>query len=133
MTSAHSKSPAGGPAPGVPLCRRLILLAAGAHSVNHLKLRFLSEAEQDREISESKRRLESIVGAEVTSFAYPYGTREDYDEHTIALVRKAGFKLACSNFEGLTTPRTPLHELPRFVVRDWDGDAFAKHLRGWVG
>jgi peptidoglycan/xylan/chitin deacetylase (PgdA/CDA1 family) len=105
----------------------------GAHSVNHPKLRFLSEAEQDREISESKRRLESIVGAEVTSFAYPYGTREDYDEHTIALVRKAGFKLACSNFEGLTTPRTPLHELPRFVVRDWDGDAFAKHLRGWVG
>jgi peptidoglycan/xylan/chitin deacetylase (PgdA/CDA1 family) len=105
----------------------------GAHSVNHPKLRFLSDAEQDREIRESKRRLESIVGAAVTSFAYPYGTREDYDERTVALVRKAGFELACSNFEGLITPRSPLYELPRFVVRDWDADTLAKHLRAWTG
>ena len=105
----------------------------GAHSVNHPKMRFLSEAEQDREIRESKRRLESIVGAKVSSFAYPYGTREDYDERTVALVQKAGFELACSNFEGLTTPRSPLYELPRFVVRDWDADGLAKHLRGWSG
>ena len=105
----------------------------GAHSVNHPKLRFLSEAEQDWEIGESKRRLESIIGAEVSSFAYPYGTRDDYDERTVALVQNAGFKLGCSNFEGLTTPRTPLYELPRFVVRNWDGDTLAKHLRGWVG
>jgi len=105
----------------------------GAHSVNHPKLRFLTEAEQDREISESKRRLESLIGTKVTSFAYPYGTREDYDERTVALVQKAGFELACSNFEGLITPRSPLFELPRFVVRDWDGDVLAKHLRGWAG
>ena len=119
--------------PGVPLCRRLILLAAGAHSVNHPRLRLLSEAEQDREINESKRRLESIGGAKLTTFAYPYGTREDYDERTVALVQKAGFELACSNFEGLITPRSPRYELPRFVVRDWDADALAKHLRGWTG
>jgi peptidoglycan/xylan/chitin deacetylase (PgdA/CDA1 family) len=109
------------------------LIEIGAHTVNHPKLSFLSEIEQGLEINESKRRLESIVGATVTSFAYPYGTRDDYDEHSISLVQRAGFERACSNFEGVVTHRSSIYELPRFVVRDWDGHILAKHLRGWYG
>ena len=51
------------------------LIEIGAHTVNHPKLRLLSQAEQQQEISESKRRLEAVIGATVMSFAYPYGTR----------------------------------------------------------
>jgi peptidoglycan/xylan/chitin deacetylase (PgdA/CDA1 family) len=109
------------------------LIEIGAHSVNHPKLRLLSDAEQDQEIRGSKHRLEAVIGAKVTSFAYPYGTREDYDARTVFLVQKAGYTCACSNFDGIITSRSPIYELPRFVVRDWDADTFAKRLRRWYG
>jgi hypothetical protein len=47
------------------------------------------------------------------------------------MVREAGFSLACSNFAGVVGPRSSAYELPRFVVRDWDGDEFGKRLRSW--
>jgi peptidoglycan/xylan/chitin deacetylase (PgdA/CDA1 family) len=109
------------------------LIEIGAHTVNHPKLCLLDMAEQQREISESKSRLESIVGAAVTSFAYPYGTHEDYDGRSVSLVREAGFERACSIFGGVVTRRSSIFELPRFVVRDWDGDTLAKALRRWYG
>ncbi len=109
------------------------LIEIGAHTVNHPKLRLLSQAEQKQEISESKRRLEAVIGATVTSFAYPYGTRDDYDENSVASVRAAGFERACSIFWSAVTRRSPMFELPRFVVRDWDGDTLARHLREWYG
>lgn len=107
------------------------LIEIGAHSVNHPRLSLLSEPAQQFEIGESKRQLEAVIGRPVTSFAYPYGTRSDYDGRSVDLVKKAGFERACSNFEGLITRRCSTYELPRFVVQNWDGDVFARQLHNW--
>jgi peptidoglycan/xylan/chitin deacetylase (PgdA/CDA1 family) len=45
----------------------------GAHSVTHRYLTLLPADEARRELRESKRILEQILGIPVTSFAYPYG------------------------------------------------------------
>ena len=35
--------------------------------------------------------------------------------------------------EGTITSRRSMYEPPRFVVRDWDADTFARRLRSWYG
>ena len=45
----------------------------GAHTQSHPILSKISDADARREIGESKSRLEAIIGAPVTTFAYPNG------------------------------------------------------------
>ena len=109
------------------------LVEVGAHSVTHSVLSKLPPAKQRAEIQGSKNQLEEILGRSVTSFAYPYGSPSDYTSDTIALVREAGFACACSNFAGVVRRGTDGFQLPRLLVRDWDGDEFARRLEGWLG
>lgn len=103
----------------------------GAHTVTHPLLSSLTQSEQESEISGSKSDLEKILDRPICTFAYPFGERGDYSEDSIRLVREAGFSCACSNFSGLTTWLTDPFQLPRHIVRDWDGETFSKKLRGW--
>lgn len=103
----------------------------GAHTVSHSRLSSLPVAEQEREIRDSKVRLEVILKRPVTSFAYPYGSLDDYTPETKRLVRDAGFALACSNVPEPVTRWSDRHQLPRFIVRDWSGEEFARRLDRW--
>ena len=103
----------------------------GCHTRTHPVLARLEPTTQRQEIRHARRDLEAIIGTPVTSFAYPFGRRSDYDAGTVALVRDAGFSCACANFDGLVDARTDRFQLPRFQVRDWDGDGFAAALRAW--
>jgi len=107
------------------------LVEVGAHTVSHPVLSALPERTQKQEITESRARLEAILGRPVESFAYPYGTRADYLPSTVDIAREAGFAYACSNFEGIVAADTDPYQLPRFVVRNWNGDEFDRHLRKW--
>lgn len=107
------------------------MLEIGAHTVNHPSLSALSLTTQQKEIVESKSALETILNRPVTAFAYPYGERSDYTRETAVIVREAGFTCACSNFSGRTTFLSDPYQLPRFIVRDWDGETFARQLAQW--
>ncbi len=72
----------------------------GAHTMTHRRLSDLSEAEQRDEIAESRRLIADRLSAEVTAFAYPFGTAADYTDTTVRLVREAGFSYAVSNRYG---------------------------------
>ncbi len=108
------------------------LVEVGAHTANHPVLASLTMASQQAEISASKARLEAILGRRVTSFAYPYGQRSDFTVETVAAVRQAGFECACANFPGTVRSNSDLWQLPRFLVRDWNGEQFAGRLREWL-
>ncbi|MGH7771185.1 MAG: polysaccharide deacetylase family protein [Candidatus Binatia bacterium] len=107
------------------------LVEVGAHTMTHPVLAVLSESEQRIEISGSKARLEEILGHPVTSFSYPYGSQSDYTMETAFVVREAGFACACSNFAELVWRDSDRFQLPRVVVRDWDGEEFARRLWEW--
>lgn len=107
------------------------LVEIGAHTVSHPVLSALPIEAQGAEIANSKWRLEGILGRPVTSFSYPFGGQGDYTTDTVKLVRDAGFDCACSNFPGLVRFDSDPYQLPRFLVRDWDGEEFARRLEGW--
>jgi peptidoglycan/xylan/chitin deacetylase (PgdA/CDA1 family) len=104
----------------------------GAHTCTHPVLSALPLSAQRGEIEGSKRALEAELGRPVTSFAYPFGAREDYDDGSVTAVREAGFRRACVNEPARLRVRCDPFRLPRFLVRDWDGDTFARELAGWL-
>jgi peptidoglycan/xylan/chitin deacetylase (PgdA/CDA1 family) len=108
------------------------LIEVGAHTVTHPVLSAISADAQFAEIYRSKMDLEGILGSPVASFAYPFGARSDYTAETVAATRCAGYRQACSNFPGLVRPGTDSFQLPRFLVRDWDGEEFSRRLSDWL-
>lgn len=90
----------------------------GAHTVNHPILAALEAHDVTREIEDSRRTLEAILGRPVVGFAYPNGRpTEDYRPADVQSVRSAGFGYAVSTRYATCSSRTALFELPR--VAPW--------------
>ena len=104
-------------------------IEVGSHTITHPVLSAQSTHMQQTEITQSKRYLEEILGHPVMSFSYPYGGKDDVAADTIQMVREAGYRVACANFHALVTRNSYPYWLPRYLVRDWNGHEFAKHLR----
>jgi peptidoglycan/xylan/chitin deacetylase (PgdA/CDA1 family) len=107
------------------------LIEVGAHTVSHPVLSRLDVREQLCEIQGSKAQLEEILGAPVTSFSYPFGLQSDYTAETVRLVREGGFTCACSSVADIVWSDTDYFQLPRLLVRDWDGEEFARRLHSF--
>jgi peptidoglycan/xylan/chitin deacetylase (PgdA/CDA1 family) len=108
------------------------LVEVGAHTVTHAMLSAQNAGEQQGEIARSKRGLESILGRTVDGFSYPYGSRIDFTDETVSAVKRAGFGYACANYPGAAVGGDDAYRLSRYLVRDWDGEAFERRLRGWI-
>lgn len=118
-------------AAGIQALARGGLVQVGAHTITHPVLSTLSIEAQQTEIVNGKNKLEEILEEPVTSFSYPFGGRSDYTEDTVQIVRHAGFDCACSNFPGRVRFGTDRYQLPRYIVRDWDGEEFSRRLAEW--
>jgi peptidoglycan/xylan/chitin deacetylase (PgdA/CDA1 family) len=105
------------------------LVEIGAHTVTHPVLSAHPPSVQREEILRSKKDLEQVLGHPVTSFAYPYGTVDDYTGDTLAVLSEGGFTTACTTTAGLVSRADDRFRLRRIVVRDVDGNAFARLLR----
>lgn len=81
----------------------------GAHSVTHPHLTELDVAAARREIDESRRWLEELLGSSVRHFAYPYG---EADPELRVHVAK-GFASACGTRLGLVRCGDDRYLLPR--------------------
>lgn len=101
------------------------LIEIGAHSVTHPYLPALLSQAIREELVASKQACEGLVGAPVTSFAYPFG---GVCTEAVRQVRDAGFGLACTTppqVMGLMGRHgTDLLQLPRLGVDNWSGRVF---------
>ena len=94
----------------------------GAHTVDHPILARVDDEIARRQIVESKRLLEQLVGGPVCSFAYPNGRpQQDYHRNHVAMARDAGFALAVSTAWGAATAATDPFQVPR--VAPWGASA----------
>jgi peptidoglycan/xylan/chitin deacetylase (PgdA/CDA1 family) len=103
----------------------------GAHTVDHVRLRDRPAREQHDTISGSKADLEHTTARAVSHFAYPFGRRGDFDDHSVGAVRSSGFATACTAIPGTARSSTDPHRLPRRLVMDWGRPRFRAQMRRW--
>jgi len=88
-------------------------ITIGSHTRTHPRLPELSTPRVHNEIHDSKKRLEDIVGAPVSHFAYPYGL---FNETAITAVKSAGYLTACSTQSGFNRSDINRHLIRRIEV-----------------
>ncbi len=89
----------------------------GGHTVRHEVLSTLSPTEQVREVADGRSATVELLGDEVgVSFAYPFGRRWDFDEHTVAAVRAAGFESAVTTHAGTNLRGADPMRLARWML-----------------
>lgn len=91
------------------------LISLGAHTVEHPILTQLPRDRMMQEISESQARIEIETGRGPASFAYPNGTREDFDDSVKAAVAER-YANAVTTIEGFNDGATDRYELRRFGI-----------------
>ena len=82
----------------------------GTHSVDHVPLPSLTDAELRDQLERSRATLEDLLGRPVTTMAYPFGL---HDARVVAAARAAGYELACGcsgagPWDPLRLPREPI-------------------------
>jgi peptidoglycan/xylan/chitin deacetylase (PgdA/CDA1 family) len=102
------------------------LVQIGAHSVTHPMLSRLSTADKTTEIGQSRADCQRLAGRAPAAFAFPHG---DADAESIALVRDAGFEIACTSQPDLVWHAGDAHATPRIHVGDENGAALLRRLR----
>lgn len=107
------------------------LIDIGSHSQNHRSLAQISESEAELEAASSKKELEACVSCDVSLFAYPYGTFNDFSEQTCITLAGAGYELGCTSVNGINLKSTNPYKLRRSKV-EWSDDigTFSRLLRG---
>lgn len=97
----------------------------GSQTCSHQILSHLSADAQRRELNESKSTLESIFEREINSLAYPVGGATAYNETTMSLAEKAGYKVAFNFVGGINEDASEKYQVMRFPV---DNNANVKQL-----
>lgn len=108
------------------------LIDVGVHTVTHASLRWQTIEEQKREIVDSKRALEDIIGQAITLFSYPFGTKGDFSDETIKILCDNGFEKAVVGYPGEINAQSDMYRLKRFTVRNYAIDEFKDYLDGKV-
>jgi len=85
-------------------------LEIGSHTLNHSGLTLVSINEADRQITESKKKLESLFNTKVSSFCYPYGF---YNLDVAKLVSNAGYTNATTTELGSVVSDDRLFQITR--------------------
>ncbi|MEH6649127.1 MAG: polysaccharide deacetylase family protein [Motiliproteus sp.] len=78
-------------------CHNSGRIEVGSHGLSHAHLPGLTQNQLGIELEQSKLRLESLLGTEVVSFAYPYG---DYGDREVECARAAGYLFAIATVSG---------------------------------
>ena len=101
------------------------VIEIGAHSVTHPPFTSRSPSDLAREVGQSRRRCEALIGRPVTGFAYPYG---DFDAASRAAVRSAGLTHACTTVERSLRRGGDPFAIPRIGVANWTEDEFRREV-----
>lgn len=109
----------------------------GSHTYNHIKLKEAKPNKVREELTKSKYVLEhGPVPLKVTSFCYPYGSTSNTLSN---MVKEAGYTSALTCEMGTDTNKTPIYELKRIAVFNYNmsKEIFTRSMReafvlGWL-
>lgn len=96
----------------------------GSHTRSHRPLTETPPQAWDDELRGSREDLEDLLGAPVTSFAFPYGK---FDDAGVAAVRNAGYRAACTTRSGWALRDHDALRMRRVSI--FNGDSLAGFAR----
>jgi hypothetical protein len=106
-------------------------ISFGAHTISHRILTSLTKEKIVREIRDSKDMLESQLGQRINFFAYPVGTRVDFNDEIVEIVKACKYSCACSNMYGMNGKSADMFALKRIGIETSDNFfIFKKKLNG---
>jgi peptidoglycan/xylan/chitin deacetylase (PgdA/CDA1 family) len=89
------------------------LFDIGGHTKSHAILSLCHSQELSVELEESKQTIENNLQREITTFCYPNGQQNDYNETCVHAVRKAGYKCAVVAHGSLVHPHSDPYRIER--------------------
>jgi hypothetical protein len=89
----------------------------GSHTLTHPAMSRLDAVSLDKELVESKRKLEKQLDQAIHHFAYPFGKVDDYGD-TAEAVARCGYHSASTTIWGVNVPGQNLYELRRVSLGD---------------
>jgi len=91
-------------------------VAIGSHGWTHRSLGRMSDPEIEEQAVLSFKMLEQRLGFPTVAFAYPFGTRADFNDRTAAILRRTGYCCAFTSQHGPTRAGMEPFWLPRIKV-----------------
>ena len=115
----------------------------GSHTITHPILTRVSLDHAFVELVGSKAEIEAEIGKPILSLAYPNGKSADFDEATLELAKRAGYKVGFTLLPGPTTQQEAINspfsirriyidfqdDLPRFAAKLVGARRFASRIR----
>lgn len=94
------------------------LVTIGGHTLSHVSLAKLNDADARLEIADSVRDLEQNLGRPCHHFSFPYGDAGSAGPREFAIVRELGIKTAVTTAKGLVAKGQShnMHALPRLSL-----------------
>ncbi len=92
------------------------LVTIGSHAHTHRSLALMPLADAREEMRLSRERLILELDAEVSSFAYPFGTQSDFNAATDQALADCGYALAFNSIHGVIRQGMSPFSLPRVKV-----------------
>jgi peptidoglycan/xylan/chitin deacetylase (PgdA/CDA1 family) len=90
----------------------------GSHGVTHRSLAKMPAAKAREEIVKSKEIIERSLNTQCRHFAFPFGSRQDYDQSLVDCVEKTGYMSCLLNVHGYNHPETDKFCLRRIIMEE---------------
>ena len=100
----------------------------GSHGLSHAHLTHVDAQALDREVRESRTRLEAVIDAPVRSFAYPYG---EWGPRERRAVEAAGYAFGVATDRGAPLARDRYAAARRIIFPGTRGFGFYKKSSRW--
>jgi len=92
-------------------------LEIGSHTVSHPFLSRLSDDQIKSELSDSRHRIESMIGSPAISLSYPTGGKEFYDDRVLKIAESCGYQFSVTyEHDALPYSDKMRFEIPRVHV-----------------
>jgi peptidoglycan/xylan/chitin deacetylase (PgdA/CDA1 family) len=95
----------------------------GSHTRTHVRFSdaTIDDARLEDELAGSKADLESRLGRPCIAISWPYGKRTDADARSLAIARRAGYRICFGAYRGSVVPgRTDPFSIPRHHIEaEW--------------
>ncbi len=106
-------------------------IAFGSHGSTHIRMTEGTPGEIEKELRDSKAKIEKETGEKINFVSYPFGTRRDFSEDTKRKAAAAGYLSGCTAVYGSNKHSSDLYELRRIGIEASDnGFTFGAKLNG---